>query len=142
MALEKKRNFYKESILKSAKFINKVTDDVTEQEVSTQYDRCTESWRLFQEVHLEILQETGEEFIQFQNIEFDAVETIAMEIIPRFKALLAKFCAKREEIYESAHSGHSRNDDDVINYNGGLRVPYFKIPLFSGNYDAWPAFKD
>lgn len=142
MASEKKRNFYKEAILKTAKFSREVSDDVTEDNVNTQYDRCTDSWRCFQEVHLDILQVTGEEFIEYENIEFAAVEQVAMEVIPLFKAILRRFV---HEDYESANSKSavSKHGDDVINHsNGGLRVPYFKIPLFSGDYDAWPAFKD
>lgn len=138
MASEKKRDFYKSTIIKAAKFLSALTEEVTEDEIATHYDRCVDAWRLFQETHLDILLVTGDQNLEFQSIEFESVESVAMDSIPRFKALLRKFNQKDE--FESAHSSEA---DDVTNRtNGGLRVPYFKIPLFTGNYDAWPAFKD
>lgn len=141
MAQQKKRDFYKGVIIKAATFIDHVDDDVTEENIATHFDRCTDAWRMFQDIHLEILEVTGDEFLPFQQTEFDAVESIAMKIIPQFKSVLRKFHTTKNE--ESFQSAHSSNDDDVINRNnGGLRVRYFKIPLFSGDNDAWPAFKD
>lgn len=140
MALTKKRNFYKDIIIKSAKFINEVKDDVSEEEISTQYDRCTDAWRLFQEAHLDILAVTGDEFIEFETIEFSAIEDVAMDIIPRYKRILRRLVDRKDDQYESANS--KTGSDVMTRSNGGLRVPYFKIPMFSGDYDAWPAFKD
>ncbi|KAJ6642951.1 hypothetical protein Bhyg_07907 [Pseudolycoriella hygida] len=142
MASERKWDFYKEAIMKSGKFINTMANDVTEEEITTQYDRCSEAWRLFQDIILEIVQVTGDEFSDFEITEFDAVEIIAMAIIPRFKSLLKKSLTEKDESFESASSANLQRGDDVTAHNGGLRVPYFKIPLVSGNYDAWPAFKD
>lgn len=139
MASEKRRDFYKSAILKSAKYMDSLPEVVNEDVIITRYDLCVDSWRLFQEAHLEVLEVTGNELMDFQVTEFDAVEAVALEVIPRFKTYLRRYAQKDDE-FESAHSN---NGDDVTNHtNGGLRIPYFKIPLFSGDYDAWPAFKD
>lgn len=142
MADRKKRDHYKDIIMKMSRYLNGVTDDVTGEEISTQYDRCVEAWRSFQDVHLEILQVTGDEFMDFEKTEFDAIEEVIVKVIPKFRLILRKFNAKNVEDYETANSSNHADDDVIDRNNGGLRVPYFKIPMFSGNYDSWPAFKD
>lgn len=141
MASERKRDFYKAAILKTIKFLNTVNDETEEEDISAQYDRCVDSWNGFNEAHMEVLAATGNEEIAFQQIEFDAVDDLYMPALVQFKMLLNKFNTKEEEDFEDARSKGDA-DNDLNKYNGGLRVPYFKIPLFSGRYDDWPAFRD
>lgn len=142
MSNVKKRDTHKNSILKIVKFANGLNDKTEEEEVVVRLDLLHTVWNQFQEEHFLVLETTGKEELDFQAVEYDSVEDSVVPAIARMSKFLKDCKAKRKEEEASSSSSGSRGSSPGKGSSGGLRVPHFRIPMFSGKYDEWPSFRD
>lgn len=137
---------HKKSIIKIAKFANGMNENTYEEDVIVRLELLHTLWNQFQEEHFAVLEKTGKEEISFQEVEFNDVEDVVVPAIAKLSKFLKNCKAKRKEEEDSSSSSSSSGDSQKFRPNqgssGGLRVPHFKIPMFSGKYEERPSFRD
>lgn len=95
MALVNRRETFKASILKYSRTIKDFTDETALSELNVYLEGLNSAWSSFQSVHFEILDVTGKEEFEFQNIEYGAVEDVVIKCF--ITGLLSKFELKGDE---------------------------------------------
>lgn len=72
----RRRDTFKATIIKLAKKVKDLNDESLLSELNFYQENLSVTWTLFRETHFDVLDVTGDEFIEFQNIEYSGVEDV------------------------------------------------------------------
>lgn len=90
----------KTSILKIAKFSDSITEDTNAFDIQVHFERLVEAWKKYEEVHLQIVEVTGEAEMPFQQIEYDDTENATLKALANFKKWLHRFEDQQRQAQE------------------------------------------
>lgn len=103
--------------------------------------QCVEEyWSTFKKAHLDLVKITSREqkgiLPHFLNEEFYIQEDLFLCILGDLKDMLTKFEGQQSE------QCSSRDTSIQVQGQQQVRLPRIELPMFAGNYEEWPTYKD
>lgn len=131
-----RRTAYKNILNRTLAFSNAIPVEYTPRELKVKLEELEKNYSSCFEVHLQLMELTGAEGAEFEEIEFDAIqssfERAKSRLIDRIDALVEDVDSEREE--EAAVA--------TVVARSEIKLPFLKIAPFSGDYYAWKTFRD
>lgn len=126
-----KRTTLKSVITRLVAYANGPLDNATVIEIKTKLDMLESTFVRVFDNQIELNELSGESALQYEEIEFDAIQTLYETAKIKLLTVLA-LSTERPNV----PAVENRNAKEI------LKLPQLQIPKFNGDYTAWTSFKD